>query len=84
MTLLTTHAGSEGLIVYASGSNRRGQLGQPLFGDQINQFAPIAPAGSTDKIVDVLCSWHNTVILTRAREEGDELHMHITGDNKYG
>ena len=44
----------------------------------------------TGQIVDVQCSWHNTVVVTRLEESqdgeegGQPLQVYITGDNKYG
>ena len=85
---MTTPNDGQSHMVYVSGSNKRGQLGSEAFGDQINQFAPVAEDSTNDSlysgnICDIQCSWHNTLILTEEAESG-KLHCYITGDNKYG
>ena len=64
----------------ASGSNKRGQLGNPEWPQQLNEFTKMDPLPvEMDKVDRVLCSWHNTVLWTNGRTK-----VWICGDNKYG
>ena len=93
--MLATPDDGKTCMIYASGSNKRGQLGLDVLGEQINQFAPIVADNETHqtirgKILDVQCSWHNTLVITQETCPSGEsdlsgtLHCYITGDNKYG
>lgn len=82
----------DGIRIFGSGSNKRGQLGKEIYGEQVNQFTPIVDISKDEMqvigtVLDVNCSWHNTIVLAAAESNSKQKqtnYCYITGDNKYG